>query len=232
MNVIPQPVRDGFLRLVAPISQGLIRAQISPNVVSTLGAFIVLGAAAAFALGSAHWGGALVLVNGIFDLLDGQVARGGGRTTAFGAFYDSTLDRLGEMALFGGIAWWFVTGGVPAARAPVAMVMAIVAMGTSVLVSYTRARAEGLGYECKVGIAQRAERVLLLGAPTLFFGAGQDGALLFWIIVVLAAATSVTVVQRVAHVARLAAGRNNTMERAAVRRNTLAGHAPAFRKGH
>jgi CDP-diacylglycerol--glycerol-3-phosphate 3-phosphatidyltransferase len=232
MNVIPQVVRDGVLRGIDPLAQGLIRAQISPNLVSTLGAFIVLGAAAAFASGRPHWGGALVLLNGLFDLLDGQVARDGGRASAFGAFYDSTLDRVGEMALFGGIAWWFVTGGVPAARAPIAMVMAITALGASVLVSYTRARAEGLGYECKVGIAQRAERVLLLGAPTLFFGAGRDGALLFWIIVILAAATTVTVAQRVLHVARLAAGRNDTMERAAVRRNTLAGHAPAFRKGH
>jgi CDP-diacylglycerol--glycerol-3-phosphate 3-phosphatidyltransferase len=100
----------------------------------------------------------------------------------------------------------------------------------SLLVSYTRARAEGLGIECKVGIAPRAERILLLGAPTLFFGAGPRGALLFWITVALAAVAAVTVVQRVIHVARTADG--GAAPAAAKKRETLPGHAAAMRKGH
>jgi len=99
-------------------------------------------------------------------------------------------------------------------------------------VSYTRARAEGLGLTVKVGIAQRAERVLLLGAPSMFFGAGNHGALLFWIVVVLALATSLTVVQRVLYVARVAAD-EPSVRRPPRQRETLPGHAPALqsRKG-
>jgi len=98
-------------------------------------------------------------------------------------------------------------------------------------VSYTRARAEGLGLTAKVGIAQRAERVLLLGVPTLFFGPGNHGALLFWIVVVLALATSVTVVQRVLYVARVSG--EPSARRPPRQRDTLPGHAPALqsRKG-
>src|SRR5712691_11576947 len=184
---------------------------------------VVLGAAAAFWRGAPHWGGALLLASGLFDILDGQVARHGGLATKFGAFYDSTLDRVGESAIFAGIALWFLRGGVPAAQAPLAVGLAIAA-----LVSYTRARAEGLGLEAKVGIAQRAERFVLLGVPTLFFGAGRDGVLLFWIIVVLAGATTITVLQRVVHVARVSG--DPTRAPTAAKRDTLPGRVPQ-RKG-
>jgi len=111
------------------------------------------------------------------------------------------------------------------------VVACLVALAASLIVSYTRARAEGLGLTAKVGIAQRAERVLLLGAPTLFLGAGNRGMLLFWIVVVLALATSVTVVQRVLYVARVAG--EPSVRRPARQRETLPGHAPALqsRKG-
>jgi CDP-diacylglycerol---glycerol-3-phosphate 3-phosphatidyltransferase len=93
-------------------------------------------------------------------------------------------------------------------------------------VSYTRARAEGLGLTARVGIAQRAERVLLLGAPTMILGAGEHGVLLFWIVVILACATSVTVVQRVVYVAR--AARAPAVQRAPRPREPLPGRAPAL----
>ena len=98
----------------------------------------------------------------------------------------------------------------------------------SLLVSYTRARAEGLGLDCRVGIAARAERLLLLGAPSLFFGPGPEGALLFWIIATLALVTTITVVQRVVHVARITRG---ATERVPRQREAVPGHAPALRKG-
>ena len=142
----------------------------------------------------------------------------------FGAFYDSTLDRVGESALFGGIALYFLRGGVPADRVPLSVGLAIVALAASLLVSYTRARAEGLGLECKVGIAQRAERILALGVPALFFGAGKNGALLFWIVAILALATTITVVQRVIHVAREARETGPSWSRPSPPRGTLAGH--------
>ncbi len=232
MNVIPQVVRDGFVRTVSPLALLLIRIHVRPNAITTLGTLVVVGSAVAFAVGKIHWGGFLLLLSGLFDILDGKVAREGGMASAFGAFYDSTLDRVGESALFGGIAVYFVRGGVPTERVPLAVGVAVAALAASLLVSYTRARAEGLGLECKVGIAQRAERVLVLGGGTLFFGAGNNGTLLFWIVAVLALATTITVVQRVIHVARITSAPAATP--ATRPRETVPSRAPALqtRKGH
>src|SRR5207245_11053183 len=132
-----------------------------------------------------HLGGGLMrLVRGL-GRWDRRVAREGARETAFGALYDSTLDRVGEAALFTGIGVFFLRGGVAPGRMAVGVALCFVALTASLLVSYARARAEGLGIECRVGIAQRAERVLLLGAPTMALGAGNQGALLFWIVAVV-----------------------------------------------
>src|SRR5207247_954567 len=90
-----------------------------------------------------HWGGFLLLFSGVFDMVDGRVAREGSMTTTFGAFYDSTLDRVGEAALFTGIAVYFLRGGVPPERLTAAVLACFVALAASLLVSYTRARAEG-----------------------------------------------------------------------------------------
>jgi len=231
MNVIPQAVKDGFVKLVGPIARALIRWGISPNTITTAGATVVIASAVAFGMGEIQLGGAFLLASGIFDILDGQVARNGNRMSTFGAFYDSTLDRVGEAAVFLGIALWFAQGGVPAARMPLAVGLAIAALSASMLVSYTRARAEGLGLECKVGIAQRAERFVVLGIPTLFFGAGKDGALLFWIVVVLAAVTAITVVQRVIYVAKITATGKRGTGAAGAHRDTLPGHRAVLRKG-
>src|SRR5881397_1264614 len=168
MNVIPQRVRDGFGKLIEPLAVVFIRLHIRPNLITTVGTLVVIASATAFGLGWVRPGGLLLLVSGVFDLLDGRVARRADMTTTFGAFYDSTLDRVGEAALFGGIALYFLRGGVPPERLTFAVVACLVALAASLIVSYTRARAEGLGLTAKVGIAQRAERVLLLGAPTLF----------------------------------------------------------------
>jgi phosphatidylinositol phosphate synthase len=228
MNVIPQVVKDGFVRLTGPIVRGLIRGRIRPNAITTVGALVVLGSAVAFGLGAIRAGGLLLLVSGVFDILDGQVARQGGMISTFGAFYDSTLDRVGEAALFGGIALHFLRGGLAPRQVTLGVMLAIVALAASLLVSYSRARAEGLGLECKVGIAARAERFLVLGAPTLLFGSGRDGLLLLWIVAVLALVTVITVIQRVVHVARSVA--RTTAEPTPRRRDTLPGHAP-LRKG-
>jgi CDP-diacylglycerol--glycerol-3-phosphate 3-phosphatidyltransferase len=231
MILIPQSVRDGFLKAVGPIARGAIRAGFTPNLITTVGAAVVIGSAVAFGTGYPRWGGALLLASGLFDILDGQVARLGALSTKFGAFYDSTLDRVGESAVFLGIALWFIHGGVPLEQRDLAVALAIGALSSSLLVSYTRARAEGLGLEAKVGIAQRAERFLVLGAPTLFFGAGDRGRILFWIMALLTVTTAVTVVQRVVHVARVA-GKTPATPAPARKRDTLAGHPAVLRKGH
>ena len=116
---------------------------------------------------------------------------------------------------------------LPLELVPTAFAAGLIALVASLLVSYTRARAEGLGLECTVGIAARAERILVLGVPMLLLGPGRQGALLFWIVVILALATTITVVQRVVHVARIA----GAAPRPAVKRETQPGVATR-RKGH
>jgi CDP-diacylglycerol--glycerol-3-phosphate 3-phosphatidyltransferase len=228
MNVIPQAVKDGFVRLTDPVVQALIRGGVKPNTISTVGALVVVGSAVAYGTGAIRLGGALLLASGLFDILDGQVARLGGLSTTFGAFYDSSLDRVGEAALFGGIALHFMRGGLLPGEVVWGVMLAIAALSASLLVSYTRARAEGLGLDCRVGIAARAERIVVLGAPTLLFGAGRDGRLLLWIVAVLALATTITVIQRIVHVARLVDPA--LREPTARRRDTQPGRA-SLRKG-
>ncbi|HUK21291.1 MAG TPA: CDP-alcohol phosphatidyltransferase family protein [Gemmatimonadales bacterium] len=230
MNLIPQAVRRNATNLLNPLVLLLIRMHVRPNAITTVGTLVVIASGVAFALGRAHWGGFLLLFSGIFDMLDGRVARDGAAGTTFGAFYDSTLDRVGESALYTGIAVFFLNGGVAPNLMATGVIVACVALAGSLMVSYTRARAEGLGLECNVGVAQRAERLLLLGVPTLALGSGPHGTLLFWITAVLAAATMITVAQRVIHVARLT---GTELGRAPRPRDTLPGHAPALqsRKG-
>jgi phosphatidylinositol phosphate synthase len=234
MNVIPQRVKDGFVSLLGPAARGLIAAGVHPNTITTIGTLLVVGSGVAFGLGAIRVGGFLLLLSGILDLLDGQVARQGGKMTTFGAFYDSTLDRIGEAAVFAGLIFYFLTGPLPADMKQPALAVGLVALVASLLVSYTRARAEALGVENKGGIAPRAERILLLGVPALVLGAGpgwgRPGVVLFWIVAVLALVSAITVVQRVVHVARVARGAPPPSPIA--KRETLPGIAAARRKGH
>jgi CDP-diacylglycerol--glycerol-3-phosphate 3-phosphatidyltransferase len=172
-----------------------------------VGTLILVGSAVAYGLGVVRLGGFLLLVSGVFDMLDGRVARKSGGTTKFGAFYDSTLDRIGEAALLGGITLFFVAGGVPQAWRIPAAVTGITALSAGLIVSYARARAEGLGLECKVGIAQRAERIIGLGLPTMVLGAGPNGFLLLGIVAILALLAVITVAQRIMHVRRITRAR-------------------------
>lgn len=202
MTLLPRWLRHGYDAATQPIARSLVTAGITPNLITTVGTGILVASGVAFAAGSVRLGGLLVLLSGVCDTLDGKVARASGQVTPFGAFYDSTLDRVGESALFAGIALYFVSGGVPSGLVPLAVFSAVAALATGLLVSYARARAEGLGLECKVGFAQRAERILALGVPTLLFAAGPEGRLLLAIVILLAGIAAVTVVQRVVHVYR------------------------------
>ncbi len=188
-----------FYAAVNPLVSRLIRAGVRPNTITTIGTGLVLVSALAFGLGHVRLGGLLLLLSGVADTLDGQVARGGAMVTKFGAFYDSTLDRVGDGATFIGIGAFFLTAPDVASRVPAA-IACMVAILSSLLVSYARARAEGLGIDCKVGIAQRAERVLLVGLSTLLVGAGPHALLLEIIVALLAAASVITVVQRFVYV--------------------------------
>jgi CDP-diacylglycerol--glycerol-3-phosphate 3-phosphatidyltransferase len=203
MSLIPSPLRRWFEGLLTPFVNGLVASGVNPNVITTVGTLVLVGAAVAFGVGAVRLGGGLLLLSGVFDMLDGRVARTAARESRFGAFYDSTLDRIGESALFTGIAVYFAAGGVVGAWRIPALVTAIVALSSGLIVSYARARAEGLDLECKVGIAQRAERILGLGVPSLFFGAGPGGTLLLMVVALLAVTALITVVQRIVHVYRV-----------------------------
>jgi CDP-diacylglycerol--glycerol-3-phosphate 3-phosphatidyltransferase len=196
MTIVPAWLKRAFLRLVDPLAGSLIRRGVHPNSITTLGAVVIAGSGIAFGAGAVRWGGFLVLLSGACDVLDGRVARQGGKASVFGAFYDSTLDRVGEAVLATGLLVWFLRPGDQ--LFPVwGAALTLWALSSSLIVSYTRARAEGLGLDCRVGIAQRLERVLLLGVPALFVGAGSRGWVLLAVVAVLAIATTITVVQRV-----------------------------------
>ena len=190
-----------FYAAVNPLVQRLIRSGVRPNTITTVGTGLVLVSAIAYATGHIRLGGALLLLSGVADTLDGQVARSGAMVTRFGAFYDSTLDRVGDGATFIGIGAFLLTAPDVAFRIP-AVIMCMVAILGSLLVSYARARAEGLGLDCKVGIAQRAERVIGLGLASLVAGAGSHALLLEAIVSLLALASLITVVQRFVYVYR------------------------------
>ncbi len=206
MTIIPRPIRRGFEAALNPLVERLIVARVNPNGITTVSTLLLFGSGVAFGYGYARVGGLCLLLSGVGDMLDGRVARGGQSVSKFGAFYDSTLDRVGESAMYGGIAVFFVTGGVgPAWQVP-ALITTIVALAAGLVVSYARARAEGLGLECKVGIAQRAERILGLGVPTLFFSAGPNGFLLLAVVAILALLAVITVMQRIVHVRSMTRG--------------------------
>lgn len=190
-----------FYAAVNPLVERLIRAGVRPNTITTIGTGLVLVSAVVYATGHIRLGGLLLLLSGVADTLDGQVARGGAMVTRFGAFYDSTLDRVGDGATFIGIGAFLLTAPDVAYRVP-AVILCMVAILASVLVSYARARAEGLGLDCKVGIAQRAERILGLGLASVVFGAGRHALLLEAIVALLAIASIITVVQRFVYVHR------------------------------
>lgn len=192
-------VEKPFYAAVNPLVQRLIRSGVRPNTITTVGTGLVLISAVAYASGHIRIGGALLLLSGVADTLDGQVARSGAMVTRFGAFYDSTLDRVGDGATFIGIGAFLLTAPDVAYRVP-ATILCMVAILGSLLVSYARARAEGLGLDCKVGIAQRAERILGLGIASLLAGAGPHALLLEAMVTLLALASIITVVQRFVYV--------------------------------
>ena len=205
MKLIPQPVEQGFRAVVRPAVDGLIRTGVRPNTLTTIGTILVLVSALAYGLGHIRTGGLLLLLSGVVDTLDGAVARANQMVTKFGAFYDSTLDRVGDGATFMGIAMYLLQAPDVAYRqwAVAACMVAIIA---SLIVSYARARAEGLGLDCSVGIAQRAERIVGLGVTSVVVGAGPQALVLEGVVALLAVASIITVIQRFVYVYQVTEG--------------------------
>lgn len=184
-------------RVVVPLGAAVGRAGVSPNMVTLAGFVVTLLAAAAIAQGYLLAGGLILVAGALFDMLDGAVARATGGGSSAGAFLDSTLDRLSDAAVFAGLVWYFIAG-VAADADLVGAGLALTCLVLSLMVSYVRARAEGLGFTCQVGIAERPERIALVVAGLVL-------GLIIPALALLAAASAVTVLQRFVHVWRQAA---------------------------
>jgi CDP-diacylglycerol--glycerol-3-phosphate 3-phosphatidyltransferase len=172
----------------APIARILIRLGFSPNLLTVLGFLLNLLVMYVMAAGRLQLGGILVVLAGLFDALDGSVARESGQTTAFGAFFDSVVDRFSEGVVFFGLFLWFLRSG-----ADQELALIYVTLLGSLMVSYTRARAEGLGIECKVGLLTRFERLALLAISLLLLQVRP----VLWVLALL---TNITALQRLLHV--------------------------------
>ena len=165
----------GIYRIIDPFVRLLIKLGFTPNTVSVIGFILNVGVAAIFVLGAEKtnrgdlsyvgWAGALILFAGLFDMLDGQVARLGKMGSSFGALLDSVLDRYSELFMFLGICYYLISH-----HYFISSLFAFIGLIGSMMVSYTRARAEGLGIDCKGGLMQRPERIVLIGTSALACG--------------------------------------------------------------
>ncbi len=201
--------KSGLLRLLAPVVDLLVRRGVSPNAITTFGTVATIIGGGFYARGHILLAGWIVGLSAICDLLDGSVARKSGRTSVFGSFYDSTLDRIADGVVLGGLALFFARNGVHHAipdymSTPMVSVILLGILG-SFLTSYTRARAEGLGIDAQVGMLPRPDRVVLLSAPQAFFGLALGGWVLIGICILLTVTAWITVIQRVAFVYRATA---------------------------
>ncbi|MCS7163751.1 MAG: CDP-alcohol phosphatidyltransferase family protein [Thermodesulfovibrio sp.] len=166
---------------LAPLAKAF---PVNPNIITFIG--MVITSSSGFVIPfNLFLGGVLILVGGVFDLIDGIFARVNGKTTKFGALLDSTLDRIADGFIFLGIAWYFFN-----LSNNLALLLTILCMIASFLISYVRARAEGLGVSCNIGIIERPERIIILA-----FGCLTD--LLFTILLILTALSWITVFQRI-----------------------------------
>lgn len=171
--------RDGaqqmIYKIIDPLVHGMVKIGITPNFVTTAGLVMNIAAACVFLYAGMKgeredyqyigWGGGIILFAGLFDMMDGQVARIGKMSSTFGALYDSVLDRYSELTVFFGICFYLINQGYV-----ISSIIAFMALIGSLMVSYVRARAEGLGLECKGGLMQRPERVVLTGLGALCCG--------------------------------------------------------------
>jgi CDP-diacylglycerol--glycerol-3-phosphate 3-phosphatidyltransferase len=205
MKQLWDAIQRGYLRLIEPVVDLLVRWKVSPNAITTFGTLCTIVTGGLYATGHFVAGGWLFGVTAAFDVLDGMVARRTGTASIFGAFYDSTLDRVADGAVLGGILYFWASDTAYHSMPMVAVTLAAI-IGTF-MTSYARARAEALGLDAKVGIMQRPERVTLLAAPQGLLGFALDGWVLRAVVVVLAITAWITVWQRVQFVRRTLAGR-------------------------
>lgn len=190
--------------VINPVIKAMIRLGITPNIVTFIGFVLNVVAAAVFIFAAMNaqcdqlsyvgWAGGIILFAGLFDMMDGRLARMGNMSSRFGTLWDSTLDRYSELFSLFGITFFFLIG-----NDVMSGIVTFVALIGSIMVSYVRARAEGIGIECKVGLMQRPERVVLTAVGAILAGATGEILCLvvpMWLIAILA---NITAFWRILH---------------------------------
>lgn len=189
--------------IINPIIKGMIKIGITPNIVTFIGFLGNCLGAGMFVYEAYNgddsmcwigWGGLVLLLSGLFDMMDGRLARLGNMSSTFGAFWDSTLDRYSELISLGGLAaFWFTVGD------GLWGIITLLALIGSIMVSYVRARAEGLGLDCKVGFMQRPERVVALAIGAIISGVINDGIAVNIAVAIIAVLANITAFWRVGY---------------------------------
>ena len=198
-SLLSTRLKEAGRALLGPLVRLAVALHLTPNTITVLGFLVVAGASLLVAGGNLLAGAVLLTVGSLLDAVDGALARATGAGSRFGSFLDSTLDRAAEAALFGGIAAYYLGS---AAEPALPVLLALVALAGSFLVSYTRARAEGIGLTASIGLAPRMERLVLVFGGIGLAGLGFDFALI-GALAVVALLSVATTIQRIWHVHRL-----------------------------
>jgi CDP-diacylglycerol--glycerol-3-phosphate 3-phosphatidyltransferase len=194
MKILPDWLKNGYLKVIDPVANWLVRHDVHPNTITIVGTLCTVAGGVIYATGHISTGGWFLGLTALFDVLDGTVARRTNKSSTFGAFLDSTLDRVADGAVLSGLAVFYALN--PVHHNVPMMVVSLLGLIGAYMTSYIRARAEALGLDAKVGMLQRPERVVLLSAPQAFFGLVLNGWVLGTIIVILTVTAWITVVQR------------------------------------
>jgi CDP-diacylglycerol--glycerol-3-phosphate 3-phosphatidyltransferase len=197
-SVLPRWVKEAVRATLRPIVGLAMALHLTPNTITVIGVFITLVASVLVGGGWLLVGAAVLTAGSLLDAVDGALARAQGGGTAFGSFLDSTLDRVSEAILYIGVATWFLFAH-EGAQWPV--LLTLVALAGSFLVSYSRARAEGIGLTASIGLAPRTERLVLIIAGIAIAGLGYELGLI-GALAIIAVLTTATVIQRIWHVWR------------------------------
>jgi CDP-diacylglycerol--glycerol-3-phosphate 3-phosphatidyltransferase len=213
MTILPEWLKKGYLRVIDPVANWLVARGVHPNTITAVGTVCSVAGGIIYGTGHIRTAGIFLGLTALFDVLDGTVARRANKSSTFGAFLDSTLDRLADGAVLGGLAVYYALN--ERHHSTPMVIVCLAGLIGAFLTSYTRARAEALGIDAKVGLLQRPERVVLLSAPQGLFGLALNGLVLGAIIVILTVTAWITVVQRIVAVYR------QTREMDGARGNTL-----------
>lgn len=196
IEILTDDQKRRFRTWFEPFVSLLVKLKIHPNILTALSLLFSLVAAVYYARGAIAFAGFLFLVGGLFDMVDGAVARRAHQESVFGAFFDSVLDRFTEIAVFTGILVHFYFHSVfQPVWLGIAIIAILLSVSGSLMVSYTRARAEGLGLECKVGMLQRPERLVMLALASFV-----SNFILLITIIVIAVLANYTAVQRIVYI--------------------------------